>query len=186
MSIATRLFTADELFNLPEDETQWCELIEGEIVHMSPPGGMHGVVGGKLMGLLFAHVNTHRLGTVVLSETGFIIGRNPDTVLAPDGAFIRRERILRAGVPKAYFTEAPSLVIEVVSPRDTVSDVAAKMHRWLKAGVEMAWVVDPFGRTVTIYRSADNIRVLTEKDTLSGEDVVAGFECKVAELFADL
>jgi Uma2 family endonuclease len=181
MSTTSRLITAEELFRLPEDETQWCELI----VHMSPPGGMHGVVGGQLIGLLSAHVRSKKLGAV-LAETGFIVARNPDTVLAPDGAFIRRERLQRAGVPKAYFSEAPALVIEVVSPHDTVSEVAAKMGRWLQAGVELAWVVDPFGRTVTVYRAADDIRVLTEKDTLSGGTVVPGFECPVAELFADL
>lgn len=186
MSTATRLITADELFLMPEDETQWCELIEGEIVHMSPPGGMHGVVGGALLGLLNAHVRKHRLGVIVAAETGFVVSRNPDTVLAPDGAFIRRDRIKAAGVPKAYFSEAPALVWEVVSPRDTVSEVAAKMRRWLQAGVELAWVVDPIGRTLTVYRAIDDIRVLTEKDVLSGESVVPGFECKVSELFADL
>jgi len=171
---------------MPEDETQWCELIEGEIVHMSPPGGMHGFVGGRLVGLLSTYVHANRLGAVVLAETGFIVGRNPDTVLAPDGAFIRRDRLTAAGVPKSYFSEAPALVIEVLSPRDRAIEVTAKMRRWLQAGVELAWVVDPIGRTLTVYRAADDIRVLTEKDVLSGEAVVPGFECKVAELFADL
>ncbi len=186
MSIATRLITAEQLFQMPEDETQWCELIDGEIVQMSPPGGIHGVVGGVLGHLLGAFVHKHRLGVVLAAETGFIVSRNPDTVLAPDGAFMRRDRLAAAGVPKAYFAEAPALVWEVVSPRDTVSDVADKMRRWLRFGVELAWVVDPIGRTLTVYRAADDIRVLTEKDVLSGEAVVPGFECKVAELFADL
>ncbi len=171
---------------MPDDELQWCELIEGEIVHMSPPGGMHGVVGGALLGLLGAYVRKQRLGVLVAAETGFVVSRSPDTVLAPDGAFVRRDRIQAAGIPRAYFTEAPALVWEVVSPGDTVSEVAAKMRRWLQFGVELAWVVDPVGRTVTVYRAADDIRVLTEKDVLDGENVVPGFECQIAELFADL
>ena len=186
MSTATRLITADELFRMPEDETGRCELIDGEIVQMSPPGSMHGFVAGFLTQLLGAYVYKHRLGRVVAAETGFIVSRNPDTVLAPDGAFVRRERFEITGIPKTYFPEAPTLVWEVVSPRDTVGEVAVKMRRWFKAGVELAWVVDPIGRTVTVYRAADDIRVLTEKDVLSGENVVPGFECQVAELFADL
>jgi Uma2 family endonuclease len=186
MSTAARLITADELFRLPEDETQWCELIEGEVVRMAPPGGVHGIVGGLLTGMLSEFVRARRLGSVVLAETGFIVARNPDTVLAPDGAFIRREQLKHCGIPKAYFTEPPALVIEVMSPGDTISEVAIKMRRWMEAGVEAAWVVDPAGRTVTVYRSVDDIRVLTEKDTLSGESVVPGFECPIAELFVDL
>jgi Uma2 family endonuclease len=186
MSTAARLITADELFRLPEDETQWRELIEGEIVQMAPPGGVHGVVGGRLTTLLGAYVYNKHLGAVVAGETGFIIARNPDTVLAPDCAFIRREQLKARGIPKAYFTEAPALVIEVMSPGDTVSEVAVKMRRWMTAGVELAWVVNPAGRTVTAYRSTDDISVLTENDVLSGEKVVPGFECSVAELFADL
>ena len=153
---------------------------------MSPPGGMHGIVGGRLVGLLSGYVRGNRLGDVTLAETGFIVGRNPDTVLAPDIAFIPRDRLATTGVPKAYFSVVPALVVEVMSPGDRVGEVAAKMQRWLRAGVELAWVVDPMGRTVTVYRAVDDICVFTEKDVLSGEIVVPGFECRVAELFADL
>jgi Uma2 family endonuclease len=186
MSTAERLITADELLQLPEDETQWCELIDGEIVPMAPPGGMHGFVGGRLMGLLIAHVHSHRLGAVMLAETGFLISRNPDTVLAPDISFIRRERLAILGVPRGYFPEAPALVVEVLSPGDRAGRVALKLRRWFAAGVELAWVVDPAKRTAAVYRSADHARVLTDRDLLSGEDVVPGFECSIAPLFEDL
>ncbi len=186
MSTAARLITAEELFRLPEDETRGCELIEGEIVRIAPPGGIHGVVTLEVSSRLASYVRQNNLGVVVAAETGFFIARKPDVVFAPDGAFIRRRRVETLGIPKAYFTEAPALVIEVMSPGDTVSEVALKMRRWMDAGVELAWVVDPAGRTVTVYRSIDDIRVLTEKDMLSGEDVVPGFECPIAELFAAL
>lgn len=185
MSTAAHLITAEELYALPEEETGYCELIDGEIIAMTPPGGMHGYVGGVLAGLLAAYVRGKRLGAV-LSEAGVIVSRNPDTVLAPDGAFVTRAQIDRHGIPKAYFTYAPALVIEVVSPRDTASEVTEKMRRWLEAGVELAWVVDPFSRSITVYRALNDINVLTEKDVLSGESVVPGFECPVAELFADI
>jgi Uma2 family endonuclease len=185
MSTAARLITAEELFRLPEDETQWCELIEGEIVQISPPGGMHAYVGGVLTALLSAHVRGKRLGAVI-GEAGVIVSRDPDTVLAPDGAFVTQEQIAAHGIPEAYFTYPPALVIEVVSPHDTMSEVAAKMRRWLNAGVRLGWVVEPVSRTVTIYRSADDVRILTEKEMLTGEEIVPGFECPVASLFEAL
>jgi Uma2 family endonuclease len=183
MSTAERLITADELLHLPEEETQWCELIDGEIVPMAPPGGMHGVVAARLTLLLGAYVRGHRLGEVFAAETGFVISRNPDTVLAPDGSFVRRERIAKLGIPLGYLTEAPALVIEVMSPGDRASRVALKMRRWFSAGAELAWVVDPAKRTVAVYHSADDARLLSEHDVLSGESVVPGFECSIAELF---
>jgi Uma2 family endonuclease len=186
MSTAERLITADELLQLPEDETQWCELIDGEIVPMAPPGGIHGFVGGRLMGLLIAHVNAHRLGAVMLAETGFLISRNPDTVLAPDVSFIRRDRLLALGVPRGYFSEAPALVVEVLSPGDRAGKVAMKLRRWFAAGVELAWVVNPAKRTVAVYHSADDVRTLTERDMLTGENVVPGFECSIEALFEGL
>jgi Uma2 family endonuclease len=186
MSTLARLITADELLEMPEDETQWCELIDGEIVPMSPPGFEHGIVAQNVSWLLTQHVRRRGLGLVTAAETGFIVSRNPDTVLAPDGGFVRQARLDVIGVPRAYFPEAPSLVFEVVSPRDRVGEVARKMWRWFAAGVEMVWVVDPVARTVAVHRSLENPRLLTEKDTLSGEPVVPGFECRVADFFAGI
>jgi len=136
--------------------------------------------------LLSQYIRKHGLGRAFCAETGFRIGKNPDTVLAPDVAFVRQTRLDEIGIPKAFFPEAPALVVEVASPSDTIEDVDTKIRRWLAAGTELAWVVNPSGRTVTIYRALDDIQVLTEKDTLSGDSVVPGFECQVAELFLGL
>ena len=186
MSTAAHLLTADDLFRLPEDESRWCELVEGEIVHMSPPGAVHGLVTQNLSFLLGQFVAEHSLGLTFAAETGFVVARNPDSVLAPDGSFVRRARIEALGVPASYFPEAPALVFEVLSPGDTVREVGIKMRRWLTAGVEQAWVVDPAARTVMVYQALDDIQVLTEKDSLTGGKVLPGFECCVADLFAGL
>jgi Uma2 family endonuclease len=106
--------------------------------------------------------------------------------MAPDGAFVRQDRLDAIGIPHAYFPEAPALAFEVVSPNDRVSEVGRKMRRWLKGGVELAWVIDPTARTVTVYQALDDIHVLTEKDSLTGGSVLPGFECHVADLFAGL
>lgn len=186
MSTATRLITADELLLMPEEHPRSCELVEGEIVRMSPPGFAHAIVSQTLSHRLWDFVAKRRLGQVIISEVGFIVGRNPDTVLAPDGAFIRQDRCEALGVPVGYYPEVPALIFEVVSPNDKSRDVVAKIQRWLGAGVELAWVVDPAKRTVTIYSANNNPQVLSEKETLTADPVLSGFHCPVADLFAGL
>jgi len=185
MSTAAKIMTADQLLHLPEDGYRYA-LVEGELQKMSPAGSEHGAIGMELGMLLAHHIRKHALGRAFCAETGFRISQNPDTVLAPDVAFVRQARLDAIGIPKTFFPEAPALVVEVASPGDTIEDVDTKIRRWLGAGVELAWVVHPGGRTVTVYRSLEDIQVLTEKDTLSGESVVPGFECKIADLFAGL
>ena len=179
----TSLLTADEFFDLAVDEGK-CELIDGEVRTMTPGGGEHGAVGFDVGMLVGTFVNQHQLGRMFTAETGFLIQRNPDTVLAPDLAFVRKERIEALGLPVKFFPEAPALVVEVVSPSDTVDEVDAKMIRWLEAGVELGLVLHPRVRTVTVYCAVDDIRVLTEKDVFDGEPVLPGFSCRVSDFFS--
>jgi len=162
------------------------ELIEGEVRQMSPTGSEHGVLCSEMCWRLAGYVRHHELGRVLGAETGFQIARNPDTVLAPDVSFIRKARIDVIGIPKEFFPEAPALVVEVVSPGDTAEEVDDKMRRWLQAGVELGWVVFPRGRTITVYRSLDDISILSSQDILDGYSVVPGFECRVGDIFAAL
>lgn len=185
MSIATRLTTADELLRMPDDGYRY-ELLDGELRKMAPAGSEHGFLSNEIGWLLTDHVRRHKLGQVFGAETGFRIGRDPDTVLAPDASFIRKERIQAIGIPKEFFPEAPALVVEVVSPNDTAEELDDKMRRWIAAGVELGWVVFPGGRTVTVYRSLNDIRVLTRNDMLDGESVVPGFQCRIGDLFSAL
>jgi Uma2 family endonuclease len=185
MSTATRITTADELLHMPNNGYR-LELVEGELRQISPPGSMHGFVTMEVSLWLAEYVRRNNLGSVFAAETGFRIGRDPDTVLAPDVSFIRKERIAVTGIPQAFYPEAPALVVEVVSPGDTAEEVDDKMRRWFAAGVELAWVVYPGGHTVTVYRGLGDIRVLTENDVLDGGSVVPGFTCRVGDLFAAL
>ncbi len=182
MSTASQITTADELLHLPRGEWRY-ELIEGELHTMTPAGSEHGFIIPEISSRLWQHVRQRGLGRITGAETGFRIATDPDTVLAPDVAFVRQERLDEVGIPKTFFPEAPALVVEVASPSDTIEEVDTKIRRWLSAGVEMAWVVNPAGRTVTVYRSADDIRVLTEKDQLEGGEVVPGFSCAVSDIF---
>jgi Uma2 family endonuclease len=101
MSIAARLVSADELFQMPEDGPR-CELVEGEIQEMTPAGFEHGIIIGEIHGRVWSHVARQGLGVVTGAETGFLIQRNPDTVLAPDVAFVEQHRAVSLGYPKTF------------------------------------------------------------------------------------
>jgi Uma2 family endonuclease len=182
MSTAERVTTADQLLRMPDDGYRY-ELIAGELIKMIPAGFEHGIITQNLSELLSQYVRKNSLGVVPTAETGFFLSRDPDTVRAPDVAFVPNSQLKRCGMPTSYFPEAPALVVEVVSPDDTAEKVDAKIRSWLSAGTQLAWVVYPGGRTVTVYRSLDDIRVLTEQDQLDGESVVPGFQCRIVDIF---
>jgi Uma2 family endonuclease len=179
----TALFTADQLLHMPDDGYRY-ELIAGELRKMSPAGWKHGLIAGRLHGWLARHVEERKLGAVFEGETGFLLARDPDTVRAPDIAFVRRDRFLAEEPAEAFWPGAPDLAVEVISPGDTIHEVDDKVRAWLDAGARMVWVVNPKWRSVTVYRSADRVTILTENDGLSGEDVVDGFRCILRDLFA--
>jgi Uma2 family endonuclease len=182
MASTHALMTADELLRLPDDG-QRHELVAGELRTMSPSGEEHGTVAGTMTIHLGHYVRTHRLGRVLAAETGFLLTTNPDTVRAPDVAFVSRERANDPPV-RGYRPGAPDLAVEVVSPNDLYSEVNEKAATWLEHGTRMVIVVDPRRRTVAVHRSATQVRHLTVADTLDGEAVVPGWTMPVRDLFA--
>lgn len=149
-----------------------------------PPGSEQGEVTMNLAGPLHQHVRSNNLGVVYAAETGFKLESDPDTVRAPDVAFVRRERIEETGRRAGYRPGAPDLVVEVLSPSDRTKQVEEKVEQWIETGAKLVWVVSPKMHTVRVYRSETDIVTLTEKDTLDGGDVVPGFEIKIAESFS--
>lgn len=182
MSATTQLITAEELYMMPTDNLR-AELIKGELIKMSPAGHKHGRIVVNLTAPLAQYVKTHKLGFVYGAETGFKLATNPDTVRAPDIAFVRQQQIDRIGEPEGFWPEAPDLAVEVNSPGDTVSEVENKVQEYLQAGTRLIWVVSPRLRIVTVYRSLTDIITLTEKDMLDGGDAISGFQFGVSEIF---
>jgi Uma2 family endonuclease len=178
---AVEAFTADDLLAMPDDGLRR-ELVDGEVWVTPPPGEEHGVVAAGILISLGHHVMSHGLGRVH-AKTGFRMGTDPDTVMAPDAAFVRRERIEQTAIGKGYRAGAPDLAVEVVSPGDTFGKVEAKVARWLSGGCRMVIVVNPEHRAATVYRSREDIALLTEDDVLDGGDVVPGWTLPLRELF---
>ena len=139
----------------------------------------------ELAGPLQVFVKKRKLGKVYAAETGFVLATNPDTVCAPDIAFIRQERITDGSRSRGFWKGPPDLAVEVISPSDTVGEVEGKVHLWLERGTFLVWLVSPRLCNVTVYRSLTDVQILTEKDTLDGGEVVPGFQISVAEIFAD-
>lgn len=175
--------TAKELLQLPDNGMRR-ELVRGEVREFALADAEHGELAMAIGWRLGHHVETRQLGNAYAAGTGFILARNPDTVRAPDAAFVRQEVIDATGRLMGFRPSAPDLAIEVISPGDVYQDVEDKVMEWLEAGCRMVVVINPRRHTVTVYRSRTDIVILTEEDTLQGGDVVAGWEVPVAELFA--
>jgi Uma2 family endonuclease len=182
MTATTTLMTADELERMPEDEYRY-DLIRGVLKQMSPTGFRHLKVAGTAIWLLSEYVVPRGLGGVG-GEGGFVLELDPDTVLAPDVAFVRTERLPPEDQWDRFARLAPDLVMEIVSPSDTRADVEEKVGLYLAAGVPLVLVVDPRRRTVRVRTPDGGDRLLTETDELDGGTVLPGFRVPVARIFA--
>ena len=174
--------TADELFEMPHDGFRY-ELVKGELRRMSPSGWEHGVIVVNITMLLGGYVKTNDLGTCSGAETGFKIASDPDTVRAPDLAFVSRERRPEGDARKKFFVGAPDLAVEVVSPGDTRREVDEKVEDWLESGARAVWIINPRRRSVSVHRSMSDVTRLSEGEELDGGGVVPGFRCMVSEIF---
>jgi Uma2 family endonuclease len=150
---------------------------------MLPDGSEHGAVAAEVAGIVRDFVKPRGLGAVFGAETGFQIARDPDTVRAPDVAFVRAQRI-QNGLPQGFFPGSPDLAVEVLSPNDRPSEVAAKVRDWLDAGCLVIWVVDTTVQTVTVFRKDRATQIVQAAEMLTDDTVLPGFETPVAGIFA--
>jgi Uma2 family endonuclease len=183
MALDTRIMTAEELWRMPSDDLRH-ELVNGELKTMAPARFEHGAVGIKIAARILSAVEASELGVVVGADTGFVLRRNPDTVRAPDIAFVKAERIAGGRRTAKFFEGAPDLAVEIVSPGDTVDELEEKIADYLSAGCQMVWVVHPKTKSITIHRPTVQPVVLHEMDQLDGHQLLPGFRCAVAEIFA--
>lgn len=180
-SVTRHITTAEEL--LAAGDIGRCELVRGELRMMTPAGFEHGDIAIRVTTIIAPFVRQRRLGIVLAAETGFILSRKPDTVRAPDVAFVQKSRVPKERT-RGYFPGAPDLAVEVLSPDDRASEVIEKVHEWLDAGAQAVWVVDPRSRTVSVALRGDaSSRIYAMADTVPGEPVLPGLSVSVKEIF---
>lgn len=179
-----KLLTAEEFGRLPDPpDGSREELVRGEVITMPPPNFGHGKIQAKVSRLLGNFIDANNLGHIV-TECGVKTESDPDTVRGPDVSYWSYRRIAPDALPDVYPDVLPDLVVEVRSPGQSRRKLREKASEYLVNGASLIWIVDPEDRSVTVYRQPDEGRELGENATLGGEDVLPGFSCKVAELFA--
>ena len=177
------IMTAEQLerLQIPGKST---ELVRGRLVVLEPPGTYHGKLAGRLLVDVGAFVKSHRLGEVFGQDTGFKIGSNPDTVRAPDLAFLGNERLTHVA-RRGYASVAPDLVAEILSPDDRPGEVRAKIREWLSAGVRLAWELDPDRGIARVHRPDGSESVVEANGFLEGEAVLPGLRIALKDLYRD-
>lgn len=173
--------TVSQLESWPSEDGR-IELVRGDLERSPPAGFDHGLVATAIARALDRHATEATLGSVVWG-VGFVLARDPDTVRAPDVAFVTAERTAAQERPEGFFEGAPDLAVEVVSPTDAGEAIEAKVLDYLDAGTRQVWVAYPRRRTVRVVESRQVSRILGADDKLDGGDLLPGFAVRVGELF---
>lgn len=178
------MVTAEQLWEMPNPLDKRRELVDGEVLDVSPTTIEHAVIVTRVARLVDEFVERHDLGIVATGDPGYVLRRDPDLVRAPDVSFIARERIPESGLPKRGFWEGwPTFAVEVVSPDDRATEVHTKVQQFLQAGTRLVWIVWPDQRSETVYDAIDGVRELGPEERLDGGDILQGFTAKVSDLF---
>ena len=176
-----KLLTADDLLRLYSEGVKG-ELIRGVLHETMPAGLKHGEIVAALMAPLWIYVHPRQLGRVFGSDTGVQLEWDPDTVREPDLAFVSAERLPLDAAISGYCPVAPDLVVEVVSPSDTMPAVSAKAAMWLEWGARMVIIIHPQTRRIQVRQPGQPTLTLTDGDTLDGGSVLPGFQCPVTDI----
>jgi len=171
--------TAEDLMNLPDDDLRH-ELINGKLITMPLFGILHGRITMRLGVPLGQFVLRHDLGEPFISEVGYQLTKDPDTVLGSDISFISKERLKQIGEVEGYWQGPPDLAVEILNPED---DRGEKISQWLGFGTKQVWIVEPRDETVTVYRSETDIRTFSGSDYLEAEDLFPGFRLSLDKIF---
>jgi Uma2 family endonuclease len=175
MAVETKaLMTAEEFAELP-DNGMCRELVHGEVIEMTPCGAESGRIAFRLALRVGAFVEQRSAGVAYGADTGFVLARDPDSVRAPDVAFVSQERARLHPTERGFFPGPPDLAIEVVSPTDEPAELEQKIVDYLEAGTALVWVVYPGKRLVHVFRSLSDSVIAQEGDTLTGDPVLPGF-----------
>jgi Uma2 family endonuclease len=179
--VTTHLVTAAELEVMGSDAR--FELIQGVLHEMSPSSSDPSAIAARLLFELGTLVYRNQLGILTGADGGYFLERNPDTVIEPDGGFIRAERLDLWPGRRGFFPGHPDIAIEVLSPTDEPAEIPQKMEIYQRTSVPLVWWIDPARRTATVQAAGKPIRHLNDADSLDGESVLPGFKFPLSVLF---
>ena len=177
------LLTAEEFFDLPDDGCKY-ELLDGELITLVPPGGVHGKVITNFAIAIGVFVRKHGLGEVMSGDVSYVLRRRPDRVRAPDLSFVAHERVPPGGLPAGLMQVIPDLVVEVISPSDRAGAVEQKTQEWLSAGVRLVLLAYPESRTIVAWRGGESSQRYMDSDTFDFAPVLPDLRVEVAEFFS--
>lgn len=173
------LVTPDELLKMASQTDDRLELVDGEVLRMSPPGARHGRVSylvAKVLGELVREQEAK-----IFVDTGMLLPSG--NVRVPDVCLISAERIRNIGVPEGWWPEAVKLAVEVIGIEERASELDRKIEEYFAAGVQQVWRVNPETRKVAVYRSPKTVQIFDAGDELAAEDLHAGLRFPVRKLF---
>jgi Uma2 family endonuclease len=162
-----------------------CELVNGEVVAMSPGHFKHSRVTMNVAYILEGYARRSRHGRALTNEAGIVVDAEHDTVRGADAAFVSFKRLPAGKRHRGFLRQPPELVVEVLGDDDTWKVVEEKVAEYHALGVDMVWVADPRTLSVRLYPKRGEPHVLHEKDTITGGKLLPGFTCLVAEFFID-
>lgn len=166
----------------PENRDKWFELVRGEVIELPPPTRIHGSVCANVARVLGNYTFARRKGYVTTNDSGVILERDPDTVRGPDVALYEDAAKFDELHPK-YGEVPPRLAIEVLSPNDRATQVTAKIIDYLNNGVDLVWLINPEDRNLTVWKRDRTPQRIDHGGEVTGEDVLPGLQCKVADFF---
>ena len=179
--VSTRITTAAELFAMGSDAPY--ELFRGELISVSPSAFKSNLVLANIFGELKRFVQANRLGYVSVAEGGYLLETNPDTVVAPDVAFVARDRMPLPIPERGYLPLRPDLVVEVTSPTDERRDIELKQALYDRIEVPIVWWIDPRREVATVHEMGQPVQVIDRSGRLDGGDVLPGFVLELADAF---
>jgi Uma2 family endonuclease len=179
--IEAAIYTPADLLAMPDSNN--VELVNGELVE-KPVSVLSSIVENRLSWRLGSHCEAHRIGVVMSATNGIqCFPDEPRKVRKPDISFVKQERFSLEHLREGFLSIAPDLAVEVISSHDEASELNEKIEEYLAAGIALVWVIDPENQIIHIHRIDGSVTKLRKDGELSGENVVPGFTCKVADLF---
>jgi Uma2 family endonuclease len=183
MSVKQKLVTAEELREMPDVPGMNLELVDGEVVEVSPVNARHGLIAGTVYDALKDHVRQHDRGLIMGDNVGYVLRRDPDNLRAPDVSFVAWNNAPDGDDLDRFVEGPPTLAVEIVSPSDRATDIHQRVQDYLDAGTRLVWVLWPDTRSATAYDADSGVRELGPDAELDGGDGLLGFTVRVGELF---